>query len=77
MSTTSCAVPLIMLYTEAIYSLSVRIKALYAVVFALYSRSFGHRKVFLQETYRYVILAKFAPRGSKNRKPDLSCEQGS
>ena len=58
MSATSCAVPLIKLCTEAIYSLSVSIKALYAVVFALYSRSFGHGKIVLQEIY--VILAKFA-----------------
>ena len=65
MSATSCAVPLIMLCTEA-YSLSVSIMALYAVVFALYSRSFGHRKTVLQETY--VILAKFAPQDSEIRK---------
>ena len=55
-----------MLRTEAMYSLSVSIKALYAVVFALYSRSFGHRKIVLQEIY--VIFAKFAPQGSENRK---------
>ena len=66
MSATSCAVPLIMLCAEAIYSLSVSIKALYAVVFALYSRSFGHRKIVLQETY--VVLAKFAPQGSESCK---------
>ena len=59
MSATSCAVPQIMLCTEAIYSLSVSIKAWYAIVFALYSRSFGHRKILLREIY--VILAKFAP----------------
>ena len=29
-------------------------------------RSFGHRKIVLQEIY--VILAKFAPQGSENRK---------
>ena len=55
-----------MLCTEAIYSHSVSIKALYAVVFALYSRSFGHRKIVLQEIY--VILAKSALQGSENRK---------
>ena len=38
----------------------------YAVVIALYSRSFGHRNIVLEETY--VILAKFAPHGSENRK---------
>ena len=65
MSVTSCAVPLIMLCTEAIYSLSVSIKALYAVVFALYSRRFDHMKIVLQEIY--VILEKFA-QGSENRK---------
>ena len=43
------------------YSLSVSIKTLYAVVFALYARSFGHRKIVLQEIL--VILAKFAPQG--------------
>ena len=46
-----------MFCTEAIYSLSVSTKAPYAVVFALHSRSFGHRKIILQETH--VILAKF------------------
>ena len=66
MSATSCAVSLNMLRTEAIYSLSVSIKALYAVVFALYSRSFGHRKIVLQEIY--VISAKFALQDSENRK---------
>ena len=54
-----------MLRTEAIYSLSVSTKAMYAVVFAMYSKSFGHRKIVLQEIY--VILAKFAPQNSKNR----------
>ena len=39
---------------------------MYAVVFALYSRSFGHRKIVLQEIYE--IWAKFAPQGSENRK---------
>ena len=35
--------------------------------FAVYSRSFGHyRKIILQEIH--VILAKFAPQGSENRK---------
>ena len=63
MSATSSALPLIMLCTEAIYSLSVSIMAPYAVVFALYSRSFGHRKVVLQEIY--VILAKFEAKGSE------------
>ena len=58
MSATSCAVPLITLCTEVIYSLPVSIKAQYAVVCALHSRSFGHRKIVLQEMY--VILAKFA-----------------
>ena len=49
------------------YSLSVSIKALrMQFVFALYSRSFGHRKIVLQEIY--VILAKFALHGSENRK---------
>ena len=66
MSATSCAVPLSMLSTEAMYSPSVSIKALYAVVFALYSRSFGHRKIVLYKIY--AILTKFAPQGSKNRK---------
>ena len=66
MSASSCTVPLIMLWTEAVHSLSVSIKALYAVVFALYSRSFGHRKTVLEEIY--VILAKFAPQGSGNFK---------
>ena len=73
MSATSCAVPLSMLCTEAIYSLSVSIKALYAVVFALYSKSFGRTKILLQETY--VILAKFALQGSQNRKT-LGSDQG-
>ena len=41
-------------------------ETLYAVVFALYSRSFGRRKIVLQEMY--VILAKFARHGSGNRK---------
>ena len=63
---TSCAVPLIMLCTEAIYSLSASIKALYAVVFALYSGSFGRMKIVLQEIH--IILAKFAPQGLENRK---------
>ena len=66
MFATSCAVPLIKLCTEGIYSLSASIKVLYAVVFALYSRSFGHRKIVLQEIY--VILAKFALQGSENHK---------
>ena len=66
MSATSCAAPLIMLCTEAIHSLSVNIQALHAVVFALYSRSFGHRKIVLPEIY--VILAKSTPQGSGNRK---------
>ena len=66
MSATPCAVPLIMLCTEATYSLSVSIKTLYAVVFVLYSRNFSHKKIILPEIY--VILAKFAPQGSKNRK---------
>ena len=68
MYATFCAVPLIMLSTEAITSLSVSIQALYAVVglFALYSRSVGHRKIVLQEIY--VVLAKFAPQGSENCK---------
>ena len=68
MSATFCAVglPLIMLCAEAITSLFVSIKALYAVVFALYSRSFGHRKIVLQKIC--AILAKFAPQGLKNRK---------
>ena len=57
----SCSVFLIMLCTEAIYSLSVSIKELYAVVFALYLRSL---KTVLQEIY--VHLAKFAPQGSEN-----------
>ena len=35
-------------------------------MFALYSRSFGQRNIILQEIF--VILAKFAPQGSKNRK---------
>ena len=48
------------------YSLSVSIKALYEVVFALYSRSFNYRKIVLQEIY--VILAKFALQGSENCK---------
>ena len=60
----SCTVPLIMLSTDAIHSLSVSINALYAVVFALYSRSFGYRKIVFQEIC--VILAKFEPQGSKN-----------
>ena len=55
-----------MLCTEAITSLCVNIKAVYAVVFALFSKSFGRRKIVLQEIY--VILAKFAPQGSENRK---------
>ena len=55
-----------MLSTEAIYPLFVCIKALYAVVFALYLKSFDRRKIFLQEIY--VIFAKFAPQGSENRK---------
>ena len=58
--------PLIMLCTETIYSLSASIKTLYAVVLASYSRSFSPRKIISQEIY--VILAKFAPQGSKNRK---------
>ena len=66
MPATSSAVPLTMLCTEAIYSLSVSIKALYAVVFALFSRSFGHRKIVLEEIYE--TLAKFALQGSENRK---------
>ena len=66
MFATFCAVPLIMLCAEAVYSLSVSIKTLYAFVFALYSRSFGHRKIVLQEIY--VILTTFAPQGSENRK---------
>ena len=60
MYVTSCSA-LITLCTEAIYTLSINIKALYAVVFPLYLRSFGHRKIVLQETY--LILAKFTPRG--------------
>ena len=67
------ALPLIMLCTEAIYSLSVNIKALYAVVFALCSRSFGHRKKVLQEIY--VVLAQFASQGSENCKT-LASDQG-
>ena len=55
-----------MLCTEAMHTLSVSIKALYAVVFALYWRSFGHRKIVLQEIL--VILAKFAPQGLENCK---------
>ena len=55
-----------MLCIEAIYSLSASVKALYAVVFALYSRGFGHRKIVLQEIY--VILAKPAPQSSENHK---------
>ena len=67
MSTASYVVPLTMLCTEAIYSLSVSIKALlYAVAFALYSRSFDHRKIFLHEIY--LNLAKFAPQGLENDK---------
>ena len=66
MGATSCAVPLIMLCTEPIYSLSVSIKGLYVVAIALYSRSFGHRKIVLQEIY--VILAKFALQRSENRR---------
>ena len=66
MFATSCAVPLIMLCTEAIYSLCVSTKALYAVVLALYSGSFGRGTIFLQEIYE--ILPKFSPQGSKNRK---------
>ena len=62
------SLPLITLCTEAVYSLSASIKALHAVVFALYSTSFGHRKIVLQEIYIYVILTKFAPQGSENRK---------
>ena len=65
MSVTFCAVPPIMLCTGAITSLSVSIKALYAVVFALYLRSFGHRIVF-QEIC--VNLAKFALQGLENCK---------
>ena len=61
MPATSCAVPLIMLCTEAMHSLSVSIKALYAVVFALYSTRFDHRKIVLQKIC--VILAKFALQG--------------
>ena len=57
-----------MLRTQAIYSLSVSVKALYAVVFALYSRSFGYRKIVLQEIGLYVILTKFAPQDSENRR---------
>ena len=52
-------VPLIMLCTESIYSLSISIEA-------LYSRNFGRRKIVLQEIY--VILAKCAPQGLENRK---------
>ena len=55
-----------MLCTEAVYLLSVSIKALYAVVFASCSRSFGHRKIVLQEIY--ITLAKFPPEGSENCK---------
>ena len=57
-----------MICREAIYSLSVSIKAPYAVVFALYLRSFGHRKIVLQEIHAYATLAKFAPQGSENGK---------
>ena len=46
MSATSCVLPLIMLRTEAIYSRSGSIKALYAVAFAFYQIIFGHRKSF-------------------------------
>ena len=64
MSALSCAVFLIMLSTEAMYSLSVSIKTLYTdVVFALYLKSL---KIVLQEIY--VILAKFATQGSENCK---------
>ena len=68
MFATSCAVPLFTLCAEAkpIFSLSVSIKALYAVVFAWYSITFGHRKIVLQKVY--VILAQFAPQGSENCK---------
>ena len=55
-----------MLCTEVIYSLAVSNKALCAVVIALYSRNFGHRKIVLQEIH--LILAKFASQGSKNHK---------
>ena len=53
-----------MLCTEAIYSLSVSIKALYGVSFALYSRSFGRRKIVLQEIC--VVSAKFVSQGLQN-----------
>ena len=66
MLATFCAVPLIMLCTEAIYSLSVNIQALYVVVFSLYLGSFDHRKIVLQEIY--AIFAKFTPQGSEKRK---------
>ena len=49
-----------------LYSLSVGMKAQYAVVFALHLRNFGHKKVILQEIS--VISAKFVPQGSKNYK---------
>ena len=55
-----------MLSTEAICSLPESIKALYAVVSALFSRSFGHKKIVLQEIY--VILAKFEPQVRKIAK---------
>ena len=50
------------------YSLSVSIKALYTVLFYLHCtrRSFGHRKIVLQEIN--VNLAELAPQGSENRK---------
>ena len=55
-----------MLHTEAIHLLSVSTKAVYAVVFAMYAKSFGCRKIVLLEIH--VILAKFAPQDLKNRK---------
>ena len=64
MSATSCAVPLIMLCTEAICLLSVSIKALYAIVF---ERFWSQENSFARNT-RKIILAKFAPQSLEKRK---------
>ena len=56
------------LYTEAINSLSVSIKVLYAVVFALYSKKFWSQENSFTRNNLYVNLAKLTPQGSENLK---------
>ena len=67
MSASSCAVPLIMLRAEAMYSLSVSINALYAELYnCIVLKKFWSRENSFEEIY--VILAKFAPQSWENCK---------